>query len=275
LLGFLGVCIAEKPRDARHVLSLMEQGRIPLKTPLRWHGYLRDKPTRLPWGYGYEIELSAVELEDALHGVRGGMRLNYSARANGTPPPELHAGDEVAVLTEAKRPQVFRDEGAFDRRAYLEQQHIDLLATLRAPELIERLSKPRPTAGTLLARTRRRLREEIDVLFAGRPEATGVLRAMLLGDRTFMEQEDSTDFQKTGVFHVLVVAGLHVGALAFALYWVGRKLRWSRLTTMVFTLSLLGAYVAAAVEQRTPVLRAALMAAIVVLGGFFSGDWNC
>jgi hypothetical protein len=30
-------------------------------------------------------------------------------------------------------------EGAFDRRAYLAQQNIDLVATLRAPELIERV----------------------------------------------------------------------------------------------------------------------------------------
>jgi len=50
LLGFLGVCIAEQPRDPAHVISLLEQGRLPLKTPLRWHGHLRDEPTRLPWG---------------------------------------------------------------------------------------------------------------------------------------------------------------------------------------------------------------------------------
>ena len=37
---------------------------------------------------------------------------------------------------------------------------------------------------------------------------------------------------------------------------------------MVFTLTVLFAYVAV-IEQRPPVLRAALMAAIVVLGGFF------
>jgi len=48
---------------------------------------------------------------------------------------------------------------------------------------------------------------------------------MLLGDRSFVDREEGTDFQKTGVFHVLVLAGLHVGALAFALYWAGRRLR--------------------------------------------------
>jgi competence protein ComEC len=268
LVGFLAVCVAEQPRNADHVISLIEQGRLPMKTPLRWHGHLRDEPTRLPWGYGYEIELSGVETEGALQPARGGLRLSFASSPDRELPPELHAGQEVAVLTEARRPQVFRDEGAFDRRAYLAQQSIDLVATLRAPQLIERMGSPAPTIGTVLAEARRRLRDEIDELFAGAPQVAGVLRAMLLGDRSFVDRAEAVDFQKTGVFHILVVAGLHVGALAFALYWVGRKLRLSRVWTILFTLTMLGAYVAV-VEQRAPVLRAALMAAMVVLGGFF------
>ncbi len=119
LLGLLRVCVAEQPRDADHVISMMEQGRLPMKTPLRWHGRLRDEPTRLPWGYGYELEISGVEFEEALHPARGGLRLSYATHPEGARLPELHAGDEVAVLTEAKQPQVFRDEGAFDRRTAL------------------------------------------------------------------------------------------------------------------------------------------------------------
>src|SRR6266571_1595954 len=252
LLGFLAVCIAEQPRDADHIVSLLEQGRLPLKTPLRWIGNLRDEPTRLPWGYGYEIGLSGVEFEDTVHPTRGGLRLSFTAHPEGPPPPDLHAGDEVAV----------------DRRAYLAQQNVDLVATLRAPELIERIASPTPTLGTVLARARRRLRDEIDALFASTPQVAGILRAMLLGDRSFVDRAEAADFQKTGVFHVLVVAGLHVGAVAFALYWVGRKLRLSRAWAMLFTLTTLSAYVAV-VEQRAPVLRAAMMAAIVMLGGFF------
>jgi len=37
---------------------------------------------------------------------------------------------------------------------------------------------------------------------------------MLLGDRSFVDSETVTAFQKTAVYHVLVVAGLHVGTLA-------------------------------------------------------------
>ncbi len=268
VLGFLGACIAEEPRPAEHVISLVEQERLALETPLRWHGRLRDEPKRLPWGYGYEIELSGVEYKGASLHVLGGLRLGFSPCPEGTPTPELHAGDEVGVLTEARRPQVFKDEGAFERRVYLAQQNIDLIATLRAPELLERISSPAPTAGIRLAQARRRLRDEIDKLFAQTPQVGGVLRAMLLGDRSFLEQTEAADFQKTGVFHVLVVAGLHVGALAIALYWVGRKLRLSPVWTALFTLTLLFTYVAV-VEQRPPVLRAAMMASIVVLGGFY------
>ena len=268
LLGFLGACVAEQPRAANHVTSLVERGQLRLETPLRWHGHLRDEPAKLPWGYGLEINLSGVEFEGAQKAAEGGLRLSYPSQPDRPALPELHAGDEVEVLAEAKRPQVFRDDGAFDRRAYLAQQNIDLVATLRAPHLIERLTSPPATAAMRLARMRARLREEIDELCATTPQAAAVLRAMLLGDRSFVDRAESADFQKTGAFHVLVVAGLHVGAIAFALFWMGRRLRLSRAWTVLFTLALLFAYVAV-VEQRPPVLRAAVMAAIVVLSGFF------
>ena len=268
MLGLLGACVAEQPLAANHVTSLVERGQLRLEAPLRWRGSLRDEPAKLPWGYGLEVNLSGVKYEGAWQSTDGGLRLSYSSQPNGKPLPELHAGDEVEVLAEARRPQVFRDEGAFDRRAYLAQQNVDLVATLRAPQLIERVASPPATVATWQARARRRLRDEIDELCAGSPQAAAVLRAMLLGDRNFVNRTESTDFQKTGAFHVLVVAGLHVGAIAFALFWIGRKLRLSRGWTMLFTLALLFAYVAV-VEQRPPVLRAAVMAAIVVLGGFF------
>jgi competence protein ComEC len=267
MLGVLAACIASQPRSAMHVSSLVASGRIALGTPLRWHGRLRDEPAKLPWGYGYEIALSGVDSQDAFLPVTGGLRVSFTTRPDQPLPPNVHAGDEISVVTQAKLPQVFRDDGAFDRRAYLAQQGVDLTATLRAPELFERVDSPPPTVRTQLARIRRYLREEIDIIFAEKPEAAGLLRAILLGDRSFVDSSEATDFQKAGIFHVLVVAGLHVGAIAVLLFWIGRKLRLSPSITILFTLALLFCYVAI-VEQRPPVLRAALMTALVVLGGF-------
>jgi competence protein ComEC len=267
-LGVLGACIANQPLPAEHVLTLLERGQIDLHTPLRWHGRLRDERSTLPWGYGYEIELSSVDYQSTSVPARGGMRLSYTPRPGANALPDLHAGDAVSVLTQATRPQMFKDEGAFDRRAYLAQENIHLVANLRAPELLQRVSVAKPTFSTLLARARRRLRDQVDTMFGTTPQVASVLRAMLLGDRSFVDRDEATDFQKTGVFHVLVVAGLHVGALAAFLFQAGRKLRLRPAWTVLFTLTILFSYVAV-VEQRSPVLRAALMAVIIVLGRLF------
>src|SRR6266403_2037753 len=267
-LGTLGTWISNQPLPGRHIINVISAGRIDLGSPLRWHGRLRDEPTKLPWGFGLEVDLVGVDYENSQLWSSGGLRLSFSPKPDDPALPALHAGDDVTAIAQGKRPQLFRDEGAFDRRAYLASQGIDLVATLRSPDLIQRVSAARPSTGTLLARIRHRLQDEVDALFAGPQEVAAVLRAMLLGDRSFVDRDEAVDFQKTGVFHVLVVAGLHVGALAFFLYWIGRKVRLSRSATMLFTLTLLFAYVAV-IEQRPPVLRAALMAAIVVLGGFF------
>jgi hypothetical protein len=50
ILGALGARISNQPRPADYVLTLVGAGRVDLKTPLRWHGRLRDEPARLPWG---------------------------------------------------------------------------------------------------------------------------------------------------------------------------------------------------------------------------------
>ena len=267
ILGVLTVGIAEQPRAASHVLSLVEAGRLNLKTPLRWHGALRDEPARLPFGYGYEVELSGVEYQGRLLTTNGGLRVSFTPEP-GQAPPQLHAGEEVAVTAQARLPQVFRDEGVFDRRAYLAEQGVHLVATLRAPELMERTGISSTNAATLFARVRNRLREELDDLFANAPQAGGVLRAMLLGDRSFVDRDEATDFQKTGVFHVLVVAGLHVGAFIGFLFWLARRARLAPFWTALTALALVGAYLSV-VEDRPPVLRAALMAGIVLLGRLF------
>src|SRR5215472_4930440 len=89
MLGFLGACVAGQTRSALNVGTLVQQGRLSLQTPLRWHGLLRDEPSKLPWGYGLEIELTGVEYEGGLLPVQGGLRASFPSRPNELPLPEL------------------------------------------------------------------------------------------------------------------------------------------------------------------------------------------
>src|SRR5262249_23305643 len=115
-----------------------------------------------------------------------------------------------------------------------------------------------------LARAHGILLERVDRLFAGQPANAAVLRAMLLGDRSFVDTQTATAFQKTAVYHVLVVAGLHTGALVVFVFWLCRRMHAGMFATIVVTLALLAGY-AGVVEDRPPIFRAACMAAMYLL----------
>ncbi|MDQ1410121.1 MAG: hypothetical protein QOJ41_1856 [Acidobacteriaceae bacterium] len=121
--------------------ACVDAGKINLKSPLRYFGRLADEPEKLPWGAGYDIELSCVDYKGLFVPASGGLHLGYVAQADQPGPLALHVRDFIAVLTRAKLPQLFRDEGASDRRACLSQQGVDVVGALRAPELLE-LVKP-------------------------------------------------------------------------------------------------------------------------------------
>ena len=140
VVGFLASSSAQEPKPKNYILNVIESDQLDLLTPLRWHGTLRDEPAALPWGISYEIELTSVDYQERSIFVQGGLRASYTPRAGDSPLPSVRAGDQVALVAQARLPQLFRDEGAFDGRAYLRSQGIDLTATLRSPELLERIA---------------------------------------------------------------------------------------------------------------------------------------
>jgi predicted membrane metal-binding protein len=153
---------------------------IDIHSPLRWYGTLRDEPATLPWGTSYEIA-DTLDYQDHSVPVSGGLRLTNSPHSEESPPKDLHAGDELAAVVQARLPQMFRDEGVFDRRTYLRSQGVELTAALRSSPLIELEAAGKPSPHTVLARVRRRLRESLTDLLPGAANEAAVLRAMLLG----------------------------------------------------------------------------------------------
>jgi competence protein ComEC len=261
-LGSLAANIERVDVPANRVTRLLAAGRIDADQTLRWRGRLREDPAALPWGHRYEIDLEQVEQAGEIIPVTGGMRLSlYRESRESTPLPSVRAGDRVEALVKARPPRNFLDPGAFDLRGYLARQNVDLTGSLRSAELLQRIDQPRPTVSQRLARWRGALLARLDALFPDQPERAAVLRAMLLGDRSFVDSDVVAAFQKTSAYHVLVVAGLHVGALVVFLFWLCRTLRFPIGLTTLITLAALAAYLGV-VQDRPPILRAALMAAL-------------
>ena len=96
----------------------------------------------------------------------------------------------------------------------------------------------------------------------------GLLRGLLLGDRTGMSDDDTLSFRMAGLSHLVAVSGLHVGYLAaFCFVLLGRK--WG--VYLSLPLILLFVPVAGATPS---VIRAAVMYGITALGFILRRDVN-
>lgn len=266
--GATAAHVERHPLPANHVLSLLATKRIDTNMPLRWRGRLREDPVSRAWGTSYEVDLDAIATGDGEIPAQGGVRFNTYENEPRETPPAVRAGDRVEILAQAHVPQQYKNPGAFERREFLAREGIHLTGTLRSPHLLTKLDSPPPSLAHRIARIRYALRQELDSLVSDTPKESAVLRAMLLGDKSFVERPGAVAFQKSGTYHVLVVAGLHTTALVVFLYWLTRRARLPLALTTAVTLLTLAGYVAI-VEDRPPILRASLMAAGVLLGRLF------
>jgi competence protein ComEC len=272
-IGSMAIGVAQHAAPGNLASRLIEDGRLDASEPLRWRGVLREDPERLPWGVRFEIDLDGVSASGQDVRVSGGLRASYYAFEKGAYTESssvagLHAGDRVELLAQAHLPRNYLDPGAFDYRAQLSRQGIVLTASLRSLQLLHKLGDAPLSLRSRIARLRGKLLARVDLLFGAAAEQVAVLRAMLLGDRSFVENEVTRDFQKTSTYHVLVIAGLHVAALAAFVVWVGERLRVRRMAAAIATIAVLAAY-AAIVQDRPPVLRATLMAAAYLVARAF------
>jgi competence protein ComEC len=105
-------------------------------------------------------------------------------------------------------------------------------------------------------------------MFAAADDRAAVVRAMLLGDRSFLDTEQVEAFQQTGAYHILVLSGLQVGVLAAILLWTMRRLRLPTLPAITLTIAALWAY-AGIVEDQPPIARAVWMATLYLLAFTF------
>ncbi len=256
-----------------HVSHLEARG-VDLSDPVRLEGRIVTTPFRTSYGLQFDIEAQRIESRRQAHEITGRIRLrlqNYEqAEAAGIAGPlSLQYGDSIRALTRLRRPRIYRNPGSFDYRSWMESIHdIYWIGTIKNPLLVEKMpASGFPTLGFLLERVRQRLLHAIDEIYlpwSAEGRYGAVLKAVLLGDRSSLDSETIEGFRKTGLYHLLVIAGLHVGLLALLVGLFLRPFPLSPSTKSVLVMCFLFAY-AALVEQRAATLRATLMISLYLL----------
>ena len=173
-------------------------------------------------------------------------------------------GDRLELYGILRKPSGPRNPGGFDYADWLRRQGLDAVLYVEHPDHVLRLPS-NATARERLARRRNDLRKSAEALFVQLLPADQVplAKSLILGDRSGLPRDVANSFAESGTMHLLAISGLHVGILAGLVHLVCRLLRTGPRTTTVALLVIVLGY-ALVTDQRPPVLRAALLATVVL-----------
>jgi competence protein ComEC len=145
-------------------------------------------------------------------GVRALTRVYLRA---GEAPPAIGYGDRVRIEARLRPPRNFGNPGAFDYAGYLARQRVFALASVRGAARVRKLPGECGSAGlAAIYGVRERALERVDRLYPGDAYTSSMMRGLLLGDDSRIDDAWTEGYRHTGTYHALVVSGLHVTVLA-------------------------------------------------------------
>ncbi len=181
----------------------------------------------------------------------GGEALSWNMRVYAYEPVPAGLGDRVTMTVETWLPEASRNTYGFDFDAWCRRNGV-ACATMQKGTAAVMPGAPSPR--TFLRALRARIGEAIEGAFF---DQAPLARALVLGDRSDLDEDVSDDFRGAGIAHILSVSGLHVTCLALALDYLLRRLL-SRRAAFFLMAPLLVLY-AALVGFSGPIVRAVAM----------------
>jgi competence protein ComEC len=211
----------------------------------------------------FELELTAVEHYGQWQPAAGRLLVFVSETRDAVP---LEYGDRITFSGVLRVPPPMRNPGAFDWRTWLERRGIHFTATIRKTDLVrvEAHNQGNPVIALSL-RLSEYLQAALQPGLENEPKLAGALAGMVLGKRSEIPTETYAEFQRTGVFHVFAINGLHVGLVTLVVLVVLRLIRIPRRWCAVAAIPLLILYVFAT-GAHPGAVRALVMACVWLIG---------
>ncbi len=266
--GALLSLIERTKNTSSRLESLYESKIINPDDPVELVGTLAAPPEPAPGAYYLDLDSEQLRMMDQVMFVGGHARLMVSL--SGKEAREefarlgLDYGSCIRVLVRLERARVYANPGSPDFNDFLQRRGYDLKGVIKSPLLIEHIGEASTNrAVAVLYHLRIRMIDALGSSFERR--VAGTLKAMLTGNRYFLYRDTVNRLQQSSTFHTLVIAGLHIGIIAWALLGGRSALRRRRMWRVVFCLVVLWAY-AIMVGLAPPVTRATAMITVGLIG---------
>ncbi len=166
----------------------------------------------------FTLRVESLTRKQVCYPVTGAIRVTVFGKAD-----HLHSGDRLACLTKLKEMRNFNNPGGFNYERYMAFRGIRASAYVSKKEFLVKLHAV--TTGWF-PEGLKRARGAVSSLIERVPpqDARGLLKALIIGDRSEISAENREIFNRAGISHLLAISGLHIGMVATLAFFVFRYL---------------------------------------------------
>lgn len=166
-----------------------------------------------PVQQGPDRLVMVVRLDPVSVSPNGGLIIRLTWRS---PERLLFQGDRIRIRAKLRSPKGTLNPGGFDYAAYLERQGINAVATVSGVEGVEFVESGRGDIQWMIWNQFDRWRGAIRLSAVRVLEqpALGLYLGVIVGERSYLDQELRDRFMVTGTVHLLSISGSHLGLVA-------------------------------------------------------------
>jgi competence protein ComEC len=179
-------------------------------------GVVASSPVVSGYRQSFFLEVESLGTGASVQETCGRLRVSLSGKS-----PEVNTGDRISFVGRLRRIRSFRNPGGFDYERYMAFKGVWVSASVQG-ESVSIKDRGLPVGlDVWVAPGRKALAAEIDAVTSS--DVGGVLKALLLGDRTGLSDSLRQAFQRVGIGHLLAISGLHVGMVAGGAFFLFLK----------------------------------------------------
>ncbi len=213
LLGYWSLQASISPKlPANHVTQYIDDK--------PWHitGTLRGYPEHFSDRTRFVLQVETLTRNQASRSATGAVQITVRGHIDG-----LQTGDRIGCMARLKEIRNFNNPGGFDYRRYMTFKKIWAMAYVSKEQLLVKLHT---TNAGLLRQIIDRARMVVSELIEKAPpsDSRAILKALVIGDRYEISQQNREIFSRIGISHLLAISGLHIGMVATLVFFASRFL---------------------------------------------------
>ncbi|MEA3428339.1 MAG: DNA internalization-related competence protein ComEC/Rec2 [Thermodesulfobacteriota bacterium] len=135
---------------------------------------------------------------------------------------DIFVGDRLSLTGKIRSIRNFNNPGGFNYKRYMAFKKIYGSTYAHGKRIVILTRNSDPWINTIIEKARNKISDLIDK--TGDGEQHGVLKALIIGNRTGVKKNTGDAFNRAGIGHVLAISGLHIGIIATASFIFFRRL---------------------------------------------------